>query len=144
MNPELFVSNPCSVLKMMNAKLSQMQMIYYFPVCIAKTYSCANFDFYFILLIIRVIATNCFELNPSWMWKDRDVIGDIPLRKLMIPGTHNSGSYITTNVSLPFMIEQIETLYFMFDPKLNELCTSKDLLRHTSVRSQISGVLEGW
>jgi len=40
-----------------------------------------------------VIATNRLELQPSWMWDNRDVLGPMALRNLVLPGTHNSGSF---------------------------------------------------
>ena len=37
---------------------------------------------------------NCLLIRPRWMWEERDVIGNVPLHSLMLPGTHNSGSFI--------------------------------------------------
>ena len=51
-----------------------------------------------------VLRMNCLLIRPRWMWEERDVIGDIPLNALMIPGTHNSGSYIPKGSNVSFMI----------------------------------------
>ena len=40
-----------------------------------------------------VLAVDCIKSQPGWMWEMREYIGSIPLHALMIPGTHNSGSY---------------------------------------------------
>lgn len=32
-------------------------------------------------------------MRPNWMWDEREVINHIPIHALMIPGSHNSGSY---------------------------------------------------
>jgi len=40
-----------------------------------------------------VLLTNCLQIYPSWMEDLRDVIGEMPLHGLMLPGTHNSGSW---------------------------------------------------
>ncbi|CAB4067799.1 unnamed protein product [Lepeophtheirus salmonis] len=42
----------------------------------------------------RTLKSNCLKLQPNWMWEDKDLIGSVPLNKLMIPGSHNSGSYL--------------------------------------------------
>jgi hypothetical protein len=34
------------------------------------------------------------------MWNERETIGDMPLHAIMIPGSHNSGSYRASDVSL--------------------------------------------
>ncbi len=36
---------------------------------------------------------NCLRIRPTWMNEEREVIGDVPLSTLMLPGTHNSGAY---------------------------------------------------
>ena len=41
-----------------------------------------------------VLKMNCLLIRPRWMWEEKDVIGNVPLHSLMIPGTHNSGSFI--------------------------------------------------
>ena len=40
-----------------------------------------------------VLAVDCVKSQPVWMWDIKDYIGSIPLHALMIPGTHNSGSF---------------------------------------------------
>ena len=47
----------------------------------------------------RTLKANCLKLRPRWMWRERGVIGDIPLHALMIPGSHNAGAYKITDVS---------------------------------------------
>ncbi|CAL4076533.1 unnamed protein product [Meganyctiphanes norvegica] len=39
------------------------------------------------------IATNCIKSHPNWLWDNRDIIGDRPVRSLILPGMHNAGSY---------------------------------------------------
>ncbi|KAK7068797.1 hypothetical protein SK128_002971, partial [Halocaridina rubra] len=39
------------------------------------------------------IAAECLASHPNWLWQNRDVLGSRSLRSLVIPGTHNSGSY---------------------------------------------------
>ena len=45
------------------------------------------------------------------MWEERDVIGNIPLNNLMIPGTHNSGSYIPKGSNVSFLTTRIDVYY---------------------------------
>ena len=52
----------------------------------------------------RVLRMNCLLIRPRWMWEERDVIGNMPLNSLMIPGTHNSGSYIRKGSNVGFLI----------------------------------------
>ena len=42
----------------------------------------------------RVLRMNCLLIRPRWMWEERNAIGNLPIHSLMIPGTHNSGSFI--------------------------------------------------
>ena len=54
------------------------------------------FGFYIIYVRDRrTLKVNCIRLRPTWMFEDRNVIGDVPLHSLMIPGTHNAGAYDT-------------------------------------------------
>jgi len=39
------------------------------------------------------ILSSSFKLYPRWMNEFKEVIGDIPLTSLMIPGSHDAGSY---------------------------------------------------
>ena len=58
---------------------------------------------YSILLLIDMISVlkmNCLLIRPRWMWEEKDVIGNVPLHSLMIPGTHNSGSFIPRGSSV--------------------------------------------
>jgi len=40
---------------------------------------------------------NCLRIRPTWMNEEREVIGDVPLSTIMLPGTHNSGAYDTND-----------------------------------------------
>ncbi|XP_066972494.1 uncharacterized protein [Macrobrachium rosenbergii] len=39
------------------------------------------------------VAADCLASHPNWLWQNRDVLGSRSLRSLVIPGSHNSGSY---------------------------------------------------
>ena len=41
----------------------------------------------------QVEIKNCLRIYPNWMREHQNVIGDTPLHSLIIPGTHNSGSW---------------------------------------------------
>ncbi|XP_054167795.1 PI-PLC X domain-containing protein 1-like [Oppia nitens] len=41
----------------------------------------------------KIIAKNCLKIHPFWMEKNMAIIGNMSLLDLMIPGTHNSGSF---------------------------------------------------
>ncbi|GFU90404.1 hypothetical protein TNCV_1328581 [Trichonephila clavipes] len=41
----------------------------------------------------RLVAKSCIRARPRWMYEMKDVIGNTTLKDLMIPGTHNAGSY---------------------------------------------------
>ncbi|BFF95217.1 PI-PLC X domain-containing protein 1 [Drosophila madeirensis] len=41
----------------------------------------------------RILAKNCVRAHPRWMNELRSVVGELRLRDLFIPGTHDSGSY---------------------------------------------------
>ena len=47
--------------------------------------------------MISVLMTNSLLWRQEMLFeaaaKEREVIGDVPLSTLMIPGTHNSGAY---------------------------------------------------
>ena len=45
------------------------------------------------------------------MWEERDVIGNMPLNNLMIPGTHNSGSYIPKGSNVRFLTMKIKVIF---------------------------------
>ncbi|KAG8235728.1 hypothetical protein J437_LFUL016363 [Ladona fulva] len=36
---------------------------------------------------------DCLKIRPTWIWDHRADLGDMSLRSLFIPGTHNSGCY---------------------------------------------------
>ena len=64
---------------------------------------------------------NCLLIRPRWMWEERDVIGNIPLNNLMIPGTHNSGSYIPKGSNVSFLTTKIDVDYEITLPPTNIL-----------------------
>lgn len=39
------------------------------------------------------VAAQCLAAHPQWLWDNKDVLGSRSLRSLMLPGTHNAGSY---------------------------------------------------
>lgn len=41
----------------------------------------------------KILAKNCLRTNPTWMQDSFQYIGARPLPSLMIPGSHNSGTY---------------------------------------------------
>ncbi|XP_034099796.2 PI-PLC X domain-containing protein 3-like, partial [Drosophila albomicans] len=41
----------------------------------------------------RILAKTCVRAYPRWMTEMRDKLGELRLRDLFIPGTHDSGSY---------------------------------------------------
>lgn len=41
----------------------------------------------------KILAKSCLQTNPSWMQESFQYIGSRALPTLMIPGTHNSGTY---------------------------------------------------
>ncbi|CAL8107594.1 unnamed protein product [Orchesella dallaii] len=40
-----------------------------------------------------VLESSCLQVYPTWMKDLRNEIGNVPLHSLMIPGTHNAGSW---------------------------------------------------
>lgn len=40
-----------------------------------------------------LVYTDCLKIRPTWIWDHRSEFGDMSLRSLFIPGTHNSGCY---------------------------------------------------
>ncbi|TRY71930.1 hypothetical protein TCAL_14850 [Tigriopus californicus] len=65
----------------------------------------------------ETLKSNCLRMRPSWMWDEREVINDIPIHALMIPGSHNSGSYkilgegSTFNILDRYSINQAEDVW---------------------------------
>lgn len=41
----------------------------------------------------HVLAKNCIRAHPFWMEESMDVLKDRSVKDIMIPGTHNAGSY---------------------------------------------------
>ena len=70
-----------------------------------------------------VLKMNCLLIRPRWMWEEKDVIGNVPLHSLMIPGTHNSGSFIPRGSSVSNRNSQIfysvACKIILFDRNLN-------------------------
>jgi len=64
-----------------------------------------------------VLKSNTFRTRPHWMRELRNVIGDIPLTSLMIPGTHDAGAWMEydparcENIYVRYYICQEESIY---------------------------------
>lgn len=41
-----------------------------------------------------VVTSDCLSIHPTWMNDLKNEISNVPLSSLMIPGTHNAGSWI--------------------------------------------------
>lgn len=54
--------------------------------------SCFGFWIHMINANGTVITRSCMKAHPRWMNEMREEIGDVKMRHLFIPGTHNSGS----------------------------------------------------
>ena len=65
----------------------------------------------------RVLAVDCIKSQPVWMSEMKEYIGSIPLHALMIPGSHNSGSwdefksYTDDTVLMRFSVNQGEAIW---------------------------------
>jgi len=57
---------------------------------------------------LQVLQTNSLRLWPTWMNDMKKCIGDIPLHSLMIPGTHDSGSW------RPYEASSCENIYVRY------------------------------
>jgi len=44
--------------------------------------------------VTSVLQSSCLQVYPTWMKDLKNEIGNVPLHSLMIPGTHNAGSWI--------------------------------------------------
>ncbi|ODM98013.1 PI-PLC X domain-containing protein 1 [Orchesella cincta] len=44
--------------------------------------------------VTSVLKSSCLQVYPTWMKDLKNEIGNVPLHSLMIPGTHNAGSWI--------------------------------------------------
>ena len=40
-----------------------------------------------------IVAENCLQSEPSWMYDHRDVIKVLKIKDVVLPGSHDSGSY---------------------------------------------------
>lgn len=58
-----------------------------------------------------VLKSNQFRIRPHWMRELRNVIGDIPLTSLMIPGTHDAGAWMEYE---PVRCENIYVRYYIW------------------------------
>ncbi|CAL8118844.1 unnamed protein product [Orchesella dallaii] len=64
-----------------------------------------------------VLKSNTLRIRPHWMRELRNVIGDIPLTSLMIPGTHDAGAYMEydhircENIYVRYYICQEDSIY---------------------------------
>ncbi|XP_023227125.1 variant-surface-glycoprotein phospholipase C-like [Centruroides sculpturatus] len=73
---------------------------------------------YWIALISSgdIIVSSCYRAHPHWMINLRDQIGNYSLDELMLPGTHNSGSYQNydprkDNLMNRYIVTQDETIW---------------------------------
>ncbi|XP_030747704.1 uncharacterized protein LOC115876158 [Sitophilus oryzae] len=41
----------------------------------------------------RIVDARCLEIQPTWMYDNREYLGNQRIGNVFIPGTHNSGSY---------------------------------------------------
>ncbi|XP_054167639.1 PI-PLC X domain-containing protein 1-like [Oppia nitens] len=63
-----------------------------------------------------ILSKNCMKNNPFWMQNSLPIIGDRPLTELVIPGTHDAGSYEKYDPNIKddlknFVITQDECIY---------------------------------
>jgi hypothetical protein len=58
-----------------------------------------------------VVKSNAFRIWPIWMREIKDVIGNIPLYSLMIPGSHDAGSWQEYD---PTTCENIYVRYYIW------------------------------
>ena len=64
-----------------------------------------------------VLAVDCIKSQPVWMYEMKEYIGSIPLHALMIPGTHNAGSwdkfesYTDDTVLMRYSVNQGEDIW---------------------------------
>lgn len=40
-----------------------------------------------------VVTASCLSTQPDWMWNEREILKQKPVTEVMIPGTHDAGSY---------------------------------------------------
>lgn len=65
----------------------------------------------------RTLSATCLRNRPTWMWDNRQTLGAMRLRDLLIPGTHDSGSYQeykgrpSENVITRYTITQDENIW---------------------------------
>ncbi|GAB6027664.1 hypothetical protein CHUAL_001905 [Chamberlinius hualienensis] len=64
----------------------------------------------------QLLASNCIKMQPNWMWENRLAIGPVKYIDMMIPGTHDAGSYAyysgkTSNIFQRWMINQEENFF---------------------------------
>lgn len=64
----------------------------------------------------EILSTNCIRARPNWMYQARGAIGNFSLMDLMIPGTHNTGTYasfdeLDDTIFNRYLITQEETVW---------------------------------
>ncbi|KAH8392337.1 hypothetical protein KR215_006172, partial [Drosophila sulfurigaster] len=69
-----------------------------------------------------ILAKTCVRAYPRWMTEMRDKLGELRLRDLFIPGTHNSGSYRPN-----YDPETEDSLFFFLKYKKYELTQDDDI-----------------
>lgn len=63
-----------------------------------------------------ILAMTCYRIFPTWMNDIREVIGNLKINDLLIPGTHDSGSYRRRqsnqeNIFVKYSITQDDNVY---------------------------------
>jgi len=58
-----------------------------------------------------ILKSNNLRIHPTWMRELKDVIGNIPLHSLMIPGSHDAGSWMEYE---PSTCENIYVRYYIW------------------------------
>jgi len=76
-----------------------------------------------------VLKSNCLKTRPTWMRELKDTIGDIPLHSLMIPGTHDAGSWMEYDI---VACENIYVRYYIWYVAILFLKTLSNWYKETS------------
>ena len=65
----------------------------------------------------QVAACSCLRARPNWMWDLKDQLQNAPLRKTLLPGTHDACAYarfqggISNNIATKYAVAQSEDLF---------------------------------
>lgn len=80
------------------------------------TYGCLDFYIAYISED-KIVKVNCLKTRPNWMIENREYIDNFTLLDIMIPGTHDSGSYSSfpysyhSKIFSSFIYTQEETIF---------------------------------